>query len=92
MGRRAPYPEEFKREAIALVTEQGMQPYQVAHDLGIDPDNLKRWLRDHKPATPGPDPVVTPAELARLRREHEQLRMERDIRTKATLLFSRVPQ
>ena len=93
MPRRAPYPEEFKREAILLVHEQGMAPHHVARDLGIDPDTLKRWLREtHAPAAASNEPAITPAELARLRRENEQLRMERDILKKAIGIFSRMPQ
>jgi transposase len=70
-----------------------MAPHQVARDLGIDPDTLKRWLREtYAPAAASNEPAITPAELARLRRENEQLRMERDILKKAIGIFSRMPQ
>lgn len=52
MGTRTPYPDEFKQEAIKLVTEQGLRRSQVARDLGIDPQTLRRWL--HAAATPEP--------------------------------------
>lgn len=91
MTTRTPYPEAFKQEAIRVVTEQGMPRGQVARDLGIDPDTLRRWLRA---ASTPPPPAGTPtaAELARLRRELEQTRMERDILQKAIGIFSRMPQ
>jgi transposase len=81
---RKPYPAEFKQEAVRLLDEQRLPRSQVARDLGIDPETLRRWARELSPDTTGAtnsptDPPVSSAELARLRRENEQLRMERDI-------------
>jgi transposase-like protein len=42
MKSRKPYPEEFKQEAVKLLTEQGMSPSQVARDLGIGLDTVHR--------------------------------------------------
>lgn len=79
MKRRKPYAEEFKQEAVKLVTEQGMGVTQVARDLDVSLDTLHRWLRAARsPATPAAD-AGSNTELARLKRENEQLRMERDI-------------
>ena len=93
MKRRKPYAEEFKQGAIKLVTEQGMAVTQVARDLDVSLDTLHRWLRTTRQAAPAT--TETPSqtvELARLRREVEQLRMERDILKKALGIFSRMPQ
>lgn len=38
------YDEEFKRGAIALVTEKGLSLKNAANDLGICPDTLRSWL------------------------------------------------
>jgi transposase len=93
MGTRKPYPDEFKQEAVRLVTEHGMPASRVARDLGIDPETVRRWLRAQAPAANEPTESLAPAaELARLRRENEQLRMERDILNKAIGIFSRMPQ
>lgn len=90
MKTHTPYSDEFKQEAVKLVTEQGMRRGQVARDLGIDPQTLRRWLAAAAPAAPNePDAA---GEVARLRRENEQLRMERDILKKAVGIFSRMPQ
>jgi transposase len=94
---RKPYPAEFKQEAVRLLKEQRLPRSQVARDLGIDPETLRRWARDLSPDTSGSQdstttPPVSAAELARLRRENEQLRMERDILKKAIGIFSRMPQ
>jgi transposase len=91
MGTHTPYSDEFKQEAVKLVTEQGMRRSQVARDLGIDPQTLRRWLAAAAPAAPS-EPASAAAEVARLRRENEQLRMERDILKKAVGIFSRMPQ
>jgi transposase len=93
MKRRKPYAEEFKQEAVKLVTEQGMAVTQVARDLDVSVDTLHRWLREARSATSSTTSEGSlSAELARLRRENEQLRMERDILKKALGIFSRMPQ
>ena len=96
-GSRKPYPDEFKQEAVRLLTEQRLPRSQVARDLGVDSETLRRWARSLAPdnnlsqgsATDSPSST---AELARLRRENELLRMERDILKKAIGIFSRMPQ
>jgi transposase len=94
---RKPYPDEFKQEAVRLLSEQRLPRSQVARDLGVDPETLRRWARelttDSGVSQDGATtPPVSAAELARLRRENEQLRMERDILKKAIGIFSRMPQ
>ena len=73
MGTRTPYSDECTQEAIKLVTEPGLQRSQVARDLGIDPQTLRRWR--HAAATPDAPSAPTADELAWPRRENEQLRM-----------------
>ena len=94
---RKPYPAEFKQEAVRLLNEQQLPRSQVARDLGIDAETLRRWARELSPDTDGVQdtataPAVSAAELARLRRENQQLRMERDILKKAIGIFSRMPE
>ena len=91
MGIRKPYPDEFKQEAVRLVNEQRLPAGRVARELGVDPETLRRWLRAQAPAASS-EPLPPAAELARLRREVERLRMERDILKKALGIFSRMPQ
>lgn len=91
MGTRRTYTGEFKQEAIKLATEHGLTRKQVARDLGIDPQTLRSWLHAAD-GSPAATPAADTAELARLRRENDQLRMERDILKKALGIFSRMPQ
>ncbi|MBR1481421.1 MAG: transposase, partial [Ruminococcus sp.] len=46
------YDEEFKKGAMALVTEKGMPLKTAAKNLGICPDTLRSWLNasGYKPA------------------------------------------
>jgi len=82
--------EEFKREAVRLVATSGRTVRQVAADLGIGKSTLTRWKArlDEAELLSGPHEDVS-RELARLRRENEILRQERDLLKKATAFFAR---
>jgi transposase len=82
MGTRRSYTDEFKQEAIKLVTEQGLTRTLLARDLGIEPQTLRSWLRAAQTAPSAA--AFDTVELARLRREFDQLRVERDILTHLT--------
>ena len=91
MARKA-YNAEFKRSAIALVTEQGYKPEQAAKSLGVHIATLRFWLRKYRVSGKIIDPVEE-ADLrkrnAELEREVSRLRMERDILKKAAAFFAR---
>jgi transposase len=86
--KRRHYGDEFKREAVRLVTEQGYGVCETARNLGINAHMLGRWKREveaqQSAAFPG-NGRVSPAqeELPRLREDHKRLRMERDMLKKA---------
>lgn len=88
---------EFKLEAIRLSNESGKPITQVAKDLNISPYLLYRWRddlhRDGAKAFPGKGKKTNigpeKLELARLRRENQQLREERDILKKSLVFFAR---
>jgi transposase len=80
MKRRKPYAEEFKQEVIKLVAEQGISVTHVTRDLDVSLDTLHRWLRQARSAASPATPVgISSGELARHKRENEQLRTKRDI-------------
>jgi transposase len=97
MGRRRrSFTAEFKLEAVRLANKSGKPPGEIARDLGIRPDILRRWraelTRTGHGASHGasPGPVVTPEEEVRLlRRENALLREEREILKKATAFFAK---
>lgn len=92
--RRKQHTAEFKRQAVLLVTEQGLSVAEAMKRLGLQGNLLYRWKQEWEAAgaqafaAPAPLTAVE-AELQRLRIENEQLRMERDILKKATAFFAR---
>lgn len=89
---RISYTDDFKREAVRLVTVEGLSRKRVARDLGISLGTLRDWI--HKLAPDGPvvsDKLPEAEQLRQLKRENERLRMERDILKKAVGIFSQTP-
>ena len=91
--KRRQYTAEFKRDAVALVMEQGYTMTLAAQNLGVRPKMLSRWKREqqHHQDAAFPDQghqSPKPAELRRLREDNQRLRMERDILKKATAFFA----
>lgn len=88
--KRRRHSEEFKREAVALVTEQGYSNAEAARNLGINENLLRTWRKKYAAGEPG-EPAMSETEvqeLHRLREENRRLRMERDILKKATAFFA----
>lgn len=102
-GRRQ-FTDEFKREAVALLASSGRPLMQIATELGIAPSMLRNWrdrngVRNAGPASRLNTPASAPhsaadpaAEISRLRRENDRLRMERDILKKTVAIFSEPPK
>ena len=94
--KRPKYSLEFKQDAAKLVLEKGYSQQQAADHLGISLSALGRWVRaESKPSTNG-SATKKPSlslenhdELIRLRKENEQLRMEREILKKAAVFFAK---
>ena len=80
MGQpRRRFTPEFKQDAVDLCRRSGKSECQVARELGIPQPTLNRWMRQVAGAAPGSNSFLATEELKVLRREVEQLRMERDI-------------
>lgn len=93
--KRRSYTEEFKIEAVKLLSESEESAAQIARELGIPQTNLSRWKREMEEDPEGAFPGKGNArdeELARLRRENAKLKKERDILKKAVGIFSQMPQ
>lgn len=102
---RREFSPEFKREAVALLESSGRPQMQIAAERGIQPSMLRSWRaaqRGMPPRAPtgkvvpsGPatlSPADLAAENAKLRRELERTRMERDVLDKAIGIFAEVPR
>jgi len=83
MARRT-FSQEFKIEALKLVTERGVSVPQANRDLDLAESVLRRWMREAAAvptsAFPGHgQPRAEPAEIAALKKEVAKLKAERDI-------------
>ncbi|TPQ24634.1 transposase [Methylomonas koyamae] len=93
---RPKYSLEFKQDAAKLVLEKGYSQQQAAEHLGISLSALGRWVRVERKPTSQDSTVKKTGlnladqdELTRLRKEIEQLRMEREILKKAAVFFAK---
>lgn len=90
---RRNYSEEFKDEAVKLITEQGYSIAEAARNLGVNANLLGRWKKAAEQATgdsaSSGSMTAMQAELRRLRKENKQLRMEREILKKAAAFFAK---
>ena len=89
-GKQPVFDDAFKVEAVRILGSSGRTIAQVADDLGIGKSSLSRWKTEQAEAKlmAGPHDDVH-MELARLRRENELLRVERDLLKKATAFFAK---
>jgi len=93
--KRPKYTLEFKQDAAKLVNEKGYTHKQAADNLGISLSAIGRWVRaEQGPTTASATRkkvlnLTDQDELLRLRKEVEQLRMERDILKKAAVFFAK---
>ncbi len=88
---RRKYTDEFRDEAVKLVTTQGYKITEAARNLGIHDSLLRRWIsaRSTDTTLPSQNFAKLEAELKTVKRENERLRMEREILKKATAFFAR---
>jgi transposase len=88
--RRRNYSQEFKEEAVKLVTEQGYSITVAARSLEINASMLRRWKSEFENGGEGAGTVATlQAELKQLRKENKRLELEREILKKAAAFFAK---
>jgi len=87
---RRKYTEEFKRDAVALVAEQGYSVSQAARSLDINDNVLRRWKVEFEGQASGHALSQDEREeFRRLRREVRELKMEKEILKKASAYFAK---
>jgi transposase len=95
--RRRPrrrFDDDFKAQAVRLVLDEGKGIGSVARDLDLTPTSLAEWVkRARADRTNGRTGLTTAEreELARLRKENRQLRLEREILKNAAAFFASEP-
>ena len=89
--KRAPYTPEFRRQMIELV-RSGRSPESLAKEFEPTAQAIRNWVvQAERDAGRRDDGVTTEErdEINRLRREVRQLKLERDILSKAAAWFAR---
>jgi transposase len=93
---RRSFTDEYKRDAVALITDGGHTIVEVAKKLEISETSIRKWVKKIEPA--GRPPAEKPlteserAELARLRRENAKLEMQLDFAKKVSTWFAKGQQ
>src|SRR5262245_23626539 len=94
-GRRARrrFTDEFKAGVVRLVLDEGKTAGAVARELDLTETAVRVWVaRARADRTNGTSGGLTTAEreeLARLRKENRELKLERDVLKKAAAFFAK---
>jgi len=92
MGRqRREFSPGYKDEAVGLVINTGRTVAVVARELDINEATLGRWVNLHKDRQVAGDTPLSESEqveLARLRKEVAELKLDRAFLKKASLFFA----
>lgn len=87
-----PYPREFREDVVRVARnrEDGVTLEQVAHDFGVHPMTLNKWLRQDRVDAGEQTGVTTSesAELRELRRRNRLLEQEVEILRRAAAYLS----
>ena len=86
MGK-ANFSDDFKRDAVAQITERGYPVAEVSKRLGVSQHSLYAWKRKFAKTVSGE--TEKDAEIRRLKRELVRVTEERDILKKATAYFAK---
>ena len=91
---RRKHSDQFKQDAISMVVDNGGKITEIARRLDISPSLLGKWVRNQKSPEPKSDSdeqsyEMMAEELAKLRKEVKELRMEKEILKKATAFFAK---
>ena len=93
MARRE-YSEEFRRDAVKQVIENGYGIIETAERLGVHHDSLRNWIKKYQsPETINKLNITDNAnlEIKRLQKELKRVTEERDILKKAAAYFANNP-
>jgi len=90
-SQRRAFTPEFKDEAVKLVINTGRPVATVARELGIVEQTLSHWVKIYRDRLAGGDPALSESErieLLRLRKENNELKLDRAFLKKASFFFA----
>jgi len=84
------YPQEFKRDVVAVARRGDLTQAEVAHDFGVSEESVRRWMRqaDIDDGIADGQTSAEQSELVQLRREKRRLEMENEILRRAAAYFA----
>jgi transposase len=86
--QRRKFDGDFRDGAVRIVLESGRPIAEVARELGVHPGTLGNWVKHARAqGSPGGLGEDEREELARLRREVSELRMQRDVLKRSVVLW-----
>jgi transposase len=91
---RRRFDDDFRAQAVRLVLDEGKTIAAAARDLDLTPSSLRYWVEQARADRTNGRTGLTTAEreeLARLRKENRQLRLEREILKNAAAFFANEP-
>ena len=89
------YTKEFRLEAVKLVTDGGLSILEASRRLSLSPSTLNNWVKAYKAGKLEElgknhrQLSDKEMEMARLKRELAEVKMERDILKKAAAYFAK---
>jgi transposase len=87
---RKKYTEEFKKEAVLLITEHGYSYSGAGRSLGVNPQLLSKWCKTLiRSGVISRKEDTVHQKLLSLEAENRRLRMEREILKKAAAFFAK---
>ncbi len=89
---RRQFTDEFKAGAVKLVLDEGQSVAAVARNLDLTASALRTWVEQARADRTGGKTGLTTeerAELARLRKENRELKMERELLKKWAAFFAK---
>lgn len=92
MSKRRRYSPEYKQEAVRLVQQSDIPVSEIARNLGINDNMLRKWVKQAtEPGTRAFPGHGTPRDekIAQLERELREVKKERDFLRETAVYFAR---
>ncbi len=86
------YSEEFKKSSVKLALGSEESIKQISLNIGVCRSTLSKWLSDYTSSKKNDADVNCFEEIKRLKKDLQQVRLERDLLKKAAAYFAKESQ